>query len=75
MAFMPLPWMVLIALVVCAVINGGGTRRGPARGESPEEIPDRCFVSSAVDACAGARERLAARGLVPHLAWPRSSDA
>ncbi|MFD1660416.1 SHOCT domain-containing protein [Streptomyces caeni] len=73
MAFMPLLWIVLIALAVWAVVRlthhtaprDGGTHRGPApreTRETPEEILDRRFASGEIDAdtYAEARKHLAA---------------
>ena len=70
MAFMPLLWIALIGLMVWAVVHltrhpadrGGGTDRGWASRETPEEILDRRFASGEIDADAynEARKHLAA---------------
>ncbi|GHF40613.1 hypothetical protein GCM10010359_49000 [Streptomyces morookaense] len=70
MAFMPLLWIILIALVVWVVIRvthhatdrtGTPVSTEPPR-ETPEEILDRRFASGEIDAdtYTQARERLAA---------------
>jgi len=70
MALIPLAWIVLIGLVVCAVVHltrhpaARDASQGPGQPEheTPEEILDRRFASGEIDAEAyiKARERLAA---------------
>ncbi|MGW7529225.1 SHOCT domain-containing protein [Streptomyces sp. NPDC054783] len=70
MAFMPLLWIVLIALAVWAGIRltqhpatrDGSPHRAPEPRETPEEILDRRFATGEIDAdtYTEARQRLAA---------------